>query len=270
MIARSRHEPHVMYRWRRVVLMVVMPLFVMACNVQVRKSPAPVPAGAARAASHWSQVLQRFVDDQGRVNFAALAAQRADLDAYIAWVGAVSPHNHPQRFPTTASRLAYHINSYNALAMYNVLDAGLPASLSGLAKVEFFVLRKQLIGGRRISLYDYENEVIRPLRDARVHFVLNCMAVSCPRLPREAFVADSLGAALDHEARRFFSDARNLSVDDAARIVTLSEILDFYAEDFLAQAPSLQAYVRRYHDGPVPDDYSVRFEPYDWTVNHQP
>jgi hypothetical protein len=258
------------YRWRRVVLMVVMPLFVMACNVQVRKSPAPVPASAARAASHWSQVLQRFVDDQGRVNFMALALQRADLDAYIAWIEAVSPHNHPQRFPTTASRLAYHINSYNALAMYNVLDAGLPASLSGLAKVEFFVLRKQLIGGRRISLYDYENEVIRPLRDARVHFVLNCMAVSCPRLPREAFAADSLEAALDHEARRFFAESRNLSVDDAARSVTLSEILDFYAEDFMAQAPSLQAYVRRYHDGPVPDDYAVRFKPYDWTVNHQP
>ena len=48
------------------------------------------------------------------------------------------------------------------------------------------------VGGKTISLYKLENDVIRPLGEERVHFALNCMVVSCPRLPRAAFSAAAL------------------------------------------------------------------------------
>ena len=47
----------------------------------------------------------------------------------------------------------------------------------------------------------------------------------------------------------------------------LSAILDWYREDFLAVAPSLVAWLNRYRDEPVPEDYEVGFLPYDWTLN---
>ena len=111
--------------------------------------------------------------------------------------------------------------------------------------------------------------MICPLGDTRVHFALNCMAVSCPRLPRVAFDAGTLDEALDEAARRFFAESRNLQVDDAAQTVIFSEVIDFYPQDFLRHATSLQAYARRYHAGAGPNGYALRFHDYDWTVNHQ-
>jgi hypothetical protein len=77
------------------------------------------------------------------------------------------------------------------------VQAGVPESLGGLTKLTFFYLRTFTIGGKSISLYTFENDVIRPLGEERVHFALNCMVVSCPRLPRVAFSAAELDGQLD-------------------------------------------------------------------------
>ncbi len=233
--------------------------------------PAPrIETPAAAPIDAWTRVLERFVDERGRVDFDALARDRGDLDRYVAWVYTVGPDNAPTLFPTRAHVLAYHLNAYNALAMYNVIEDGIPATLAGPKKVDFFALRRLRVGGAPLSLYAYENDVIRSLGDERVHFALNCMVVGCPRLPRAPFDAATLEAALERETRFFFAEPRNLEVDPARRAVRMSEILDFYPEDFLARSPSLVAYVNRYRSPPIPADYRVEFIPYDWTINRQP
>ena len=231
--------------------------------------PAPAVEPAADPAGAWARVLERFVDDAGRVDFAGMARDRADLDRFVAWVYAVSPASTPRRFPTREHALAYHLNAYNALAMYNVLERGIPQSLAGLEKVDFFVLRKLTVGGIALSLHAYENEVIRPLGEERVHFALNCMVRGCPRLPRVPFHAENLDESLAAEARRFIGEPRNVRVDPARRAVHLSGIFDLYTEDFLAVAPSLIAYINRHRAERIPEDYKVFFNPYDWTVNRQ-
>lgn len=70
-----------------------------------------------------------------------------------------------------------------------------------------------------MSLYSYENDVIRALGDPRVHFALNCMPVGCPRLPMTPFNAASLDDELDRETRRFMAETRNVRVDSASRTV---------------------------------------------------
>ena len=227
--------------------------------------PAAAPPNTA-----WARVLERFVDDRGRVNFEALARDRADLDQFVSYLYDVGPNNQPDRFPGTAQVLAYHLNAYNALAMYKVIAVGIPDTLAGLRKVSFFALGKVQVGGEPISLYSYENDVIRPLGDPRVHVALNCMSVGCPRLPREPFLPERLEQQLEREARLFFNEPRNVTVDADRRIVRLSEILKFYPEDFLRVAPSLIDYVNRYHAVPIPADYKIEYIPYDWTINRQP
>ncbi len=217
----------------------------------------------------WTKVLTRHVDDAGRVDFSALRGDHADLDRVVAFVVAADPVSQPQRFPDRQSRLAFYINAYNALAMHGVIAAGVPESLGGLTKLTFFYLRTFTVSGRSISLYKFENDVIRPLGEERVHFALNCMVVSCPRLPRVAFSAAGLDEQLDAAARAFIGDTRNVWVDHARREVWLSAIFDFYTQDFLAHAPSLIAYVNRYRAAPVPSDFKVRFLEYHWTVNHR-
>ena len=264
----------------RVLLTALLLLALGACSTVVR---VPVRAGAASSAdgtasgrtaaleeakAGYARVLQRHVNDRGEVDFAALRDDTGDaglgaLERYVSAI-AVTPLD---AAPTPAARLAHMVNAYNALSMYNVIDSGIPASHDGFAKVKFFVLRKFDIGGSVMSLYDFENSIIRKLNEPRVHFALNCSAVSCPLLPRAVFTADGLNEELDREARNFFARRENLSVDDAQRTVFFNEILKFYTEDFVpGHAATLIAYAQRYSSQTIPPDFSVTFRPYDWTI----
>lgn len=228
--------------------------------------PAPESAsilnGNAPLAAY-ARVLQRYVNERGEVDFSALQQHRDDLDNYIAYVAQL-----PARSISNANeRLAHYINSYNALSIYNVLESGIPKTHAGLAKVRFFYLRKLLIGGKPLSLYEYENDVIRMFQEPRVHFALNCSALSCPALPRTPFSAADLNQELDRETRHFFSEQRNLRIDHPRKKVYVSELLDFYTDDFTPQqAPTLIAYINRYAPEKIPGDYTVEFIPYDWTI----
>ncbi|OGA47216.1 MAG: hypothetical protein A3F74_16515 [Betaproteobacteria bacterium RIFCSPLOWO2_12_FULL_62_58] len=244
-------------------------IFATILSVAILVPPAIAQERETDALAHWTRVLRVFVNNQGEVDFRGLAKDPADLKAFVDFIAKVSPESNPALFPTMESRLAYHINAYNALAMYNVIDSGMPTSLSGLRKVGFFVFKQFSIGGRTMSLYAYENEVIRPLGDERVHFALNCMAVGCPRLPKTPFTASELDDQLDREARRFFAEPRNLQRVPETKTVRLSEILKFYREDFLRRSPNLIAYVIQYAREKIPEDYAVEFIGYDWTINDQ-
>ena len=232
-------------------------------------APAPAQTRQPDPYAGWARVLERFVNDRGEVDFHRLAGERADLEAFLEYVARVSPRTAPELFPGRDAALAYYINAYNALAMVNVIDSGFPHSLGGLYKLWFFGIKRFSVGGERMSLYALENEVIRPLGDERVHFALNCMSVSCPRLPREPFLPGSLNRQLESAAKAFFGDTGNLQLLSEGKRARVSGILDFYTKDFLAKSPTLIAYINRYARKSIPEDYRVEFIDYDWTVNDQ-
>ncbi len=229
----------------------------------------PPPNVAARAQNpqaalqSWASVLSRFVNARGEVDFEALAKDRGELDRYVRFI-AETPFD---AFTAGHARLAHFINSYNALSMYNVLDLGIPESnASTFAKARFFILRKFQIAGTPMSLYAYENEVIRKQNEPRIHWALNCSARSCPELPQKPFTAANLDAELTAEAKKFFADARNLRVDHDKKEIWLSEIFKLFPEDFIPAFSSFTVYAQRYVAQPLPTDYSERFTPYDWTI----
>ena len=110
--------------------------------------------------------------------------------------------------------------------------------------------------------------MIRPLGEPRVHMALNCMSISCPRLPRSAFLPEQVEQQLQQESEYFVAEARNVTLE--ADTLRLSEIFKLYTEDFLKTAPSLAAWVNRYRKTPVPENLKVEFTPYDWGINRQP
>jgi hypothetical protein len=229
------------------------------------RPPMPTTVAPADPEAVWGRVLAEHVDGHGAIDFVGLRERPRDLEAYVTWVAGHGPRSTPALFPTRESRLAYYINAYNALAMYQVVATPRRPE----KRVRFFVTSRVLIDGRSMSLYAFENDVIRPLGEARVHFALNCMVRGCPRLPRGPFTAGRLDTMLDAETRRFLDDPRNVQVDPPLRTVRLNSILRFYTADFLAAAPSLPAYVNRYRSAPIPEDYRVRFIPYDWTLHQR-
>jgi Protein of unknown function, DUF547 len=253
--------------WSRVLC--VLTLAVLAgCATRVPAPRVAQPAeNADLAQAAWARVLASQVNERGEVDFQSLSRDRIDLDRYVRFVADTPLDSFAEGQP----RLAHMINAYNALSMFNVIESGIPKTHSGLSKVTFFVLRKLDVAGQALSLYAFENDIIRPLgrklADPRLHFALNCSALSCPMLPRVPFSAAGLDAELERETRAFFARPENFRIDHDARTVWLSELLNFYPEDFVPlAAPSLLVYANRYAPTPAPLDYVVRFTPYDWTV----
>ncbi len=239
--------------------------FLSACATQVPRPNLAAPVVSAQGATQaWARVLTQFVNDRGEVDFQTLVKDRADLDRYVDFI-ATTPFEAMQ--PGNA-RLAHFINSYNALSMFNVVDLGIPASNASLvARARFFLLRKFEIGGLPMSLYAFENEVIRKQNEPRIHWALNCSARACPVLPRKPFTAENLDAELTNEAELFFADPKNLRVDHLAREIWLSEIFQFFPEDFVPNAAtSFTAYAQRFVRERLPITYTERFTPYDWTI----
>jgi hypothetical protein len=238
-----------------------------------QSAPTPGPSGDLRIDAWqeaWNRILAQHVDAGGRIDFTTgLARDRADLNEVVKFIAAIDPRSSPAQFPTSSSRLAYYINAYNALAMYGVLETGIPRRFGGFRRVQFFYLRKFMMGGHRFSLYSLENDIVRPIGDPRVHFALNCMTVGCPRLPRTAFTAIGLDLELDAAACKFLNEVRNVDVDRERKEVRLSAIFRFYIKDFLAHSPDLIGYINHYRTTKVPGDSKVVFADYDWTINDQ-
>lgn len=249
-------------------LLIVFAAVSAGCTTLVKMPESQAPS-LVQAQAEWSAVLQNFVDNEGWVDFPGLQLHPSELYNYIGFVSAIGPHNHPELFPTPNDRLAFYLNSYNALSMYNVLAAGIPKSNSGFSKISFFMLRKLTIGGQKMSLKTYEDDTIRAIGDPRVHFALNCMAVSCPVLTRAPFKSENLDADLNNRAKKFFSERRNFYLDREKRIAWVSEILDFFPKDFLKKAPTLADFINQYAVDKIPADFKIRFIPYDWTVINQ-
>lgn len=142
-----------------------------------------------------------------------------------------------------------------------------------------------MIKGRPFSESDERRRWAVEL-DPRVHFALNCGAVSCPAL--EYFTADAIDEMLTVAAEAFVdSSVRVLERDAGKATLQLPKLLDWYAKDFgktpadvlerlVALVP--QAHVTRALQGVLdehrtkPDKHSIKFQfaAYDWSIFNRP
>lgn len=251
-------------------LLAAVLLGLAACAAESPYVPPPLtgePTPLKPPEEAWARVLSAAVDAQGRVDFNALIAAHTDLDRYVAWVYERSPERWPELYRTRPEVLAFHANAYNALALYNLVQAGLPGAPSGSERKRLFGYRKVLVGGQPLTLDEYR-EQIRKLGEPRLHFAITSQFAHEPRLSREAYRAQVIEAQLDRAARAFFGDEHNLRVDAARHAVVLSPILKAYAPDFARGAPTLTAYARRYTAAAIPSGYAEEFSGFDWTLRH--
>jgi hypothetical protein len=186
-----------------------------ACGVESPYVPPPMtgePTPLHPPEEAWARVLKAAVDAQGRVDFNALIAHHADLDRYVAWIYERSPERWPELYRTRAHVVAFHVNAYNALTLYNLLQSGVPESMGPLDRRHFFEKRKLLVGGQPLTLAAYREQVLG-FGDPRLRFAITRHAMSDPPLAREPYRAATLDAQLDRAERAFFADERKLRVD---------------------------------------------------------
>jgi hypothetical protein len=230
----------------------------------------PAPAGPLPVADY-DALLKRYVDDEGRVDYAALKSHDADaVERLYAAIAATGPDKTPALYPGRDAALAYYLTAYNVLVWKNVLD-----SLPKLKQVNeglyrFFRDPDFLVDGKEADLDDLEKKIIRKrFQDGRIHFALNCASAGCPRLPRHAFTAAEVNQQLDTEARRFCNEARNVRYDPARKTVTLSMIFKWYKDDFGGADAAVLSFINKYRaaDQQLPADTRFQYVDYDWRLN---
>lgn len=173
------------------------------------------------------------------VDYAALAQDRAALDAYTRAVSAVAV----DEFNTwsKAQRVSFLINAYNAFTLQRILSR-YPnlKSIRDFGNIVFDSPWKQrffrLLGATR-HLDEVEHELLRGAADfdePRIHFAVNCASIGCPALRPEAYRADLLAAQLEDQTRRFLRDRSRNRLDLQGRgTAWISPIFKWYDQDFM-------------------------------------
>ena len=217
-----------------------------------------------QASEIWSKILVENVNYDGQIDFQSISKNSTQLALVVSEISRFGPQTAPDYFKDLKTTLAYYINAYNAVAMYHASTSGRkPEDL-----VSFFVFSKYTIDGSFKSLYSFENDIIRPLKEPRIHFALNCMVKSCPRLYRKVFTPENLEKMLHQATEEFLNHPDHVKMDSENKIVYLSKILDWYEEDFLEESDSLITYINKYRKSPIPANYQVKFIEYNWQLNN--
>lgn len=234
------------------------------------KKGEPVALRANIEHAAWGQLLARYVDEKGLVNYAAWKASSSDRAALVRYLGALAaPPNPPARGEDLAASL---INAYNASTIAWVLENYPTESIRSLE--HSFDGERHVIGGRKVSLDEIEHGTLRPLQGFRVHATVVCAARSCPPLAREAYRADKVETQLDESMRRWLAREDLNRFLPAANKVEISMIFHWYLEDFQKAKEGLRgvlaAYApERFHDFLKGEGYGIDYRPYDWGLNDQ-
>ncbi len=215
----------------QIVLVLCVALLSATCT---KNTPAPAPATSAAAESPafshrvLDELLNAYVDNTGRVDYAGLQKDRAKLDQYLTTLVTANPG----KLPNDAERLAFWINAYNAFTLADVLDSVYGKVKSVQDVKGFFNQKKHKLVGEELTLDEIEKRG-RDLNDPRIHFAVNCASASCPKLQSFAYNGPQLDFHLTRAAREFLGDSqRGMNYDPGRNLVYLSPIFKWYAADF--------------------------------------
>ena len=216
-----------------------------------------------------------------------------ELERYAATLASLDP----LKLESKAERFAYFINAYNASVIRGVLARykGDAATFNVERSEGFFRQRLYTLGGVVLSLDQIENlairgkfdepsqtegldeETLQVLRqwfeatwegevpDARLHAAVNCGALGCPNLlAHGAYVyrAEELEEQLEERTRAWLQSA-----EKGAGPQGISMLFNWFKQDFIDDAGSVEAFIEAHRDGGVEGvDLTRRLE-YDWTLN---
>ncbi len=233
--------------------------FVICCLVS-SVSFAQVDAGHKLL----NQVLGEHVAD-GEVDYAAIKKDER-FEKCIASLREVTP----SAIEDDSERLAFWINTYNAFTIKLVNDHSPVSSIRDIKQGDLgpWDIVWIDIAGKMYSLNQIEHEIIRKEFDEpRIHMALVCAARSCPPLRAEAYVGKTLDAQLEDNSRLFLSDRTKNRYDEKSNTLYLSELFNWYGEDFVKKFSSAQNFALRMMGITDVNPAAVKYLSYDWSLN---
>jgi hypothetical protein len=225
----------------------------------------------------WNSLLQKYVNDDGMVNYQAWQANKQDRKSLQSYLEQLSKAN-PTAKAEEKAKLAYWINAYNALTVEGILRVYPTSSIRNhTAKFLGYNIWKNLYlysGSDKINLDSIEHKVLRKMNEPRIHFAIVCASIGCPRLLNEAYKAEELENQLVTNSTDFFSRSQNLQIDTQKKTVKLSSIMSWFGSDFgdstSKQIAAISPYFPESAKKFVTEKrFSVSYLDYNWNINEQ-
>jgi hypothetical protein len=210
----------------------------------------------------FNTLLQKHVTVQGSVDYSNFKKEQQALVAYLTKLANTPAENNWSK----NEQLAYWINLYNAATINLILDNYPVKSITSVHNGKPWDKKAIKSGNNTYSLNEIENEIIRPqFKEPRIHFAVNCAAVSCPKLLNEAFTPEKLEAQLSKQTKLFVNNTLKNNITPSK--VTISKIFEWYRGDF-EKNESLIQFLNKYSSISINLDAEVEFMEYDWLLNN--
>jgi len=224
--------------------------------------------------SRFDQVLKKYVNDKGLVDYNGIAADAA-FKAYMKSLETADPDA-----MSRDGQLAFWINAYNAVTIDKVIKWKPKKSvretlIPGIwTSTKFVTTRDHIVAGKQLSQDDIENDILRKqFKDPRIHFAIVCASSSCPPLPRFAYTAENVQVKLEEETRKYINSDRGTRIDAADKTLYISKLFDWYKGDFESKSGSVLNYIRPYLEEKtlafLRRDPQIADLDYNWALNAQ-
>ncbi len=237
--------------------LVLLILFSFFLNV----SSAVVFAQVKGFHNSFTDVLRKYVDEKGIVDYRGLKADKNDLDNYLRSIAAITNADYSQM--NEQQKIALWINAYNAYTLSIIIDhypiksrlfKGLIYPKNSIRQIDGVWDKLTVkVMGKVMTLNHIEHEILRKkFSEPRIHMALVCAAMGCPPLRNEAYTGDSLEVQLNDQSRRFLSNPLKFKIDKNRGKVFLSSIFQWFGEDFVSYSESTEGIT-----GKTPEEQGV-------------
>ncbi len=238
----------------------------------------------------FNQDLKLYVHN-GLVDYQNWQKHQENLNLYIKELAQIS--NQQLAKLSLNEQKALWINAYNAFTIHLVLQFyPIQGSISYFPKNSIRQIPgiwddyTLAIAGKQLSISELEHDVLRTLRDPRLHFVVNPATRDGGKLASKVYLSANLDQELDLAQAKFFIDKANLNFDDTSQKIFVSRIFKWFPLDFASQsgcdithypAPSDKEIIFGYIKINAPilikdeinqkTNYQIEYIKYNWSLN---
>lgn len=213
----------------------------------------------------WQQFLDKFVNNDGRVNYAAIIKNPELLNNYL-----ISLSNNPPAPDWNKNeQLAYWINAYNAFTIKLIIDHYPVKSIKDIKSgfkspwdIDFIVIK-----GKNFSLDQIENKILfKEFDDPRIHFTICKAAISSPQLSNMAFIPETLDSQLTQQTQKFINSNEHNYIPQDDNI-DISEIFRIHRKHFVPEDQPIIDYINKYSVIKIEKNARVGYKKFNWSLN---
>ncbi|WP_017258224.1 DUF547 domain-containing protein [Pedobacter arcticus] len=230
-------------------------------SVQTQKSDDDVSTAVNHTA--FDKLLQANVSNKGSVDYKAFVKDKTALENYI-----VSLTKVDARKLSKNEAIAFWINAYNALTIDQIVRNYPVASITKIAGGKVWDQPLPFkFQGKTLTLNDIEKKILLSgdLFDGRIHFAVNCAALSCPTLSNKAFTGANVQEMLTKNTKATLAnpDFNRITEKNAS----ISKLFDWYKADFVKAEGSVVKFINRYSTTKISNQTKITYLDYNWSLN---